>query len=302
MSNFDLDALVELLGQFPAGTSLQDVISSIREPVSLGIGQAKQRCALVRWFDQSLYDFLCNDLADKPNFHDFVGSSGIERLAPGRWLVEESERSRLLDAWQSEQSSWRRWNQKIGRYFEVQSGAEAELGAVYHLAAAPSPDDVIAYFQKRFDEANDKFDMAQCNALLEMLRLQESWRGPAVSELWHSSRQYYSARMLFIDDYYKTGSYFQRTQLFDKFESVLNRTGNTPWIFHIHATGGTGKTMFLRWLIARHLVPNKVLCARVDLDFRLKELVNFPLRLFRQVIEQLSQQPRGAALSSLLEN
>lgn len=303
MSSSEVSALIARLSTFAPAMQLEDVLSNIRRPEAAGAAEAKKRCALVRWFDENLYEFLCDGLTDKPSCKAFVASSGVEPLAPGKWVIEEGERSRLLAAWQSDQSVWRLWNKNIGTYFATKTGTEVQLAAVYHLAAAPSPQEVIPLFQKWFDQANERFDMAQCNALLEMLRLQESWRGPTVSQLWLASHQYYSARMLFVDDYYKTGSYFQRPEVFRKFLSVLDRTiSDSPWIFHLHATGGIGKTIFLRWLIARYLVPNKVLCARVDFDdFRLDEMVNFPLRMFRRMVEQLSQQPQGGALSSLLE-
>jgi hypothetical protein len=46
-------------------------------------------------------------------------------------------------------------------------------------------------------------------------------------------------------------SYFERPELLANFLSVLERKlGDKVWIFHLHATGGAGKTMFLRWLTA----------------------------------------------------
>ncbi|WFU51893.1 ATP-binding protein [Sinorhizobium terangae] len=265
--------------------------------------EATKQCALVRWFDKPLYDSLCKDLNDKPSFEDFITYPDVRQLRRNRWAIEDGERARLIAEWQIEPRSWRRQNTNIGSHFLRRDDPEAQLAAVYHLAASASPERVIPFFQRWFARADKVFDMAQCNALLEMLRLQESWRGKRVSRLWEDFRSYNTARLLFAGDYYKTGSYFERPQLLESFKSVFDRKlGERVWIFHLHATGGTGKTMFLRWLTTRRLVPNRILCAKVDFDdFRLEEVQSYPARLFGRMIAQFVQQPNGNALAPLLE-
>jgi hypothetical protein len=302
MSTPNLENLIQRLNQFPAETSFDDVVAAIRPPEPSNVAEVKRRCALVRWFDSSLYDFLASGISSKPDFNSIIAIPGVERFAPGKWAIEEGERARLLQSWRSNQTEWRDWNTKIGNYCLAQGGPDMQLNAAYHLAASTQPDILIPYFQKWFDAAAAVFDMAHCNALLEMLRLQDSWRGPALSKVWLDFQYYYSAHMLYADSYYKTGAYLERQEAFKNFASVLNREhGPRPWIFHLYAAGGAGKTMFLRWLISRYLIPARILSARVDFDdFRLDEIVKFPVRLFLRIVKQLSQQPHGAALSSLL--
>lgn len=299
----DLDALLDQLSKFSTEMKLSEVLQSIGPTEPSSVADARKQCALVRWFDEDLYGFLCHSVDGKPDFDRFTETTEVQRLAPGRWVIEEGARSRLLAAWQSDPSVWKEWNKKIGEYWRAKQGPEAELGAIYHLAASPLPEQAIELFRQWYREADDRFDMAQCNALLEMLRLQDSWRGSALSQVWLDYRQYYSARMLFVEDYYKTGSYFQREEPLQKFQTVFYRSHpDDSWIYHIHATGGTGKTMFLRWLVARYLVPKRVPCARVDFDeFGLDEVVDHPARLFLRVVDQWSQQFHGSALTSLLE-
>jgi len=303
MSVPDFAALLQALKSFPADTPLDEVLSKIRPQRPDGVVEATKQCALVRWFDKPLYDSLCKDLNDKPSFEDFITYPDVRQLRPNRWAIEDGERARLIAEWQIEPRSWRRQNTNIGSHFLRRDDPEAQLAAVYHLAASASPERVIPFFQRWFARADKVFDMAQCNALLEMLRLQESWRGKRVSRLWEDFRSYNTARLLFAGDYYKTGSYFERPQLLESFKSVFDRKlGERVWIFHLHATGGTGKTMFLRWLTARRLVPNRILCAKVDFDdFRLEEVQSYPTRLFGRMIAQFVQQPNGNALAPLLE-
>ncbi|CCD95598.1 hypothetical protein BRAO375_450004 [Bradyrhizobium sp. ORS 375] len=303
MNAAKLDDLLRTLSGLSADASLSEALRAMRPAQPAGTVETTRQCALVRWFDQPLYNSLCRDVEDAPSFDAFIAHPDVRQLRPDRWSIEDGERTRLLAEWQAEPRGWRRRNTNIGHHFAAREGAEAQLAAVYHLAASTRPEHVIPLFRKWFARADDAFDMTQCNALLEMLRLQERWRGERVSREWRELRSYNAARLLFAGDYYKTGSYFERPELLESFKSVFDRKlGGDVWIFHLHATGGTGKTMFLRWLTARHLVLERIPCAKVDFDdFKLEEVQTHPTRLFRRIIAQLVQQPGGDALTPLLE-
>jgi tetratricopeptide (TPR) repeat protein len=269
---------------------------------------AISQVALVRWFDPEIYQLLCGDLDGVPDFEAFTALPGITRLAPGRWQQSESTREPLLAKWQDPGSleKWRQWNGCLADHFHNrlnELGLEAQLAFVYHAAAGPDPGALVSTFRALFDAADNTFDMASANALLEMLKLQAQWRGEALSELYAELRAYCDTRLLFTDDFYKTGAYLERTQLLERFLSVKDRNPGQPmWIFHLHASGGTGKTMFIRWLLSRKLVPERILCARVDFDdFRLMDMVDYPIRLFRQILDQLARQPGGDDFRSLAE-
>jgi hypothetical protein len=301
----ELDDLLERLSTIPKGSNLREALSLLQTPQPTGSTEASRRCALLRWFDARLYGFVCADVDDHPLFDNFVEGEAVQRLGPGRSSLDEGTRARLLKEWQSKPDEWKGWNQRLGEYFLKDPDPNTRLDALYYLAASPRPEAAVPYFRKWYAESDAAFDMAQCNALLEILRLQQNWRGPALSGEWDKYRQYYSARMLFVDDYYKTGSYFHRQEPLTQFTNVVKagtRSPDDPWIFHIHATGGTGKTMFLRWLISRHLVPQHIACARVDFDdFKLREVVDYPLSLFVRIVDQWSRQVEGTTWTSLLE-
>lgn len=238
----DFAALLQTLKSFSADMPLDEVLSKIRPQRPPGVAEAIKECALVRWFDEPLYESLCKNLKDKPSFEEFIANPEVRRLRPGHWSIEDGERTRLLKEWQAEPRGWKRRNTDIGYHFSARDEPEAQLAAVYHLAASTDPERVIPFFQKWFKRADKAFDLAQCNALLEMLRLQESWRGPKVSAVWREAQAYNAARILFLDDYYKTGSYFKRPQLLERFTTVLKRElGPACWTFHLHASGGGRK-------------------------------------------------------------
>ena len=305
MSMKSLEDLLLHLQSLPPGTALSDVMSSITPPESVS---ALSQVALVRWFDPPIYNMLCDGLDGVPDFEAFTALPEITRLAPGRWHQSESSREPLLAAWRNPPSleKWRQWNGRLTEHFHErleELGLEAKLAIVYHAAAGPEPAALVEIFRDWFAAADNAFDMASANALLEMLKLQAQWRGEALSKLYAELRAYCDTRLLFTDDYYKTGAYLERTELLDKFLRVKDRKPGQPiWVFHLHASGGTGKTMFIRWLLSRKLVPDRILCARVDFDdFRLNDVLEYPIRLFRQILDQLARQPGGEDFRSLAE-
>src|SRR5262249_9241031 len=114
-------------------------------------------------------------------------------------------------------------------------------------------------------------------------------------------RQYYNARCLFTTDYYRTTTYYSRQKPLGQFEKLLAHP--KKWIFHLYATGGMGKTMFLRWLLACHCVPEprRIPVARLDFDFiHLTNVNSHPWLLLHPIVEQLNEQLAGRPLGEML--
>ncbi len=297
----DLEALIERLKNMPPGTTLSAALALLQTPESAGVAEMRRRCALVRGFDAALYAFMAAGLGEAPSLETFVKVAPARALVPGRWALDEAARTPVLREWQSRSlAAWQAWNERLAGYFLERARPAERLDALYHLAATAHPERGVTYFRQWYAEADAEFDLAQCNALLEILRLQEAVRGPALSAQWQQYRQYYQARLFFYDDYYRTGSYFERKGPLEAFQPLLT-AGPLPWIFHLHATGGSGKTMFLRWLVVRYLVPKRIPCARIDFDdFKLSDVLEYPSReIFARVIDQWARQVPGAGLTDL---
>jgi hypothetical protein len=324
MSSEAAKSLLARLHTFSDDVGFDEVVSAIT--LDKATAAAEHRCALVRWFDKGLFDFVCDGLESKPDYNSFCQSPNVTGR-PGRWTLESSVRQRHLTDWQQkDHNEWRTWNARLFEYFLHQyetrqalaersrvlaEGSELQpvpsdlqLDTLYHVAASPDPSRGVVPFRQWYTEAEDRFDLGQMNALLEILRLQESWRGSALSQEWQMFRRYYAARMLFLDDYYATGAYFYRDDPYTEFKKVLDPEHPSPadpWIFHIHATGGMGKTMFLRWVISRQLLPRRIPCARVDFDdYDLTDMIAHPLRILTRIVEQWAVQVPGNLLTPLL--
>ena len=295
-----LQALLTALRTAAPGTSLSSALAGLIPPEPAGLTETRRRCALVRAFDPPLYHWLTENVPGAPAFELFTQEEGVRRLASGRFILTDPLRTPLLTAWQSDHpEEWRDWNQRLVQYFVDRGRADERLDALYHWAASPKPQGAVESFRTWYAEAEAAFDLPQCNALLEILKVQQSHRGIELSREWQQYTQYYQARLLFCEDYYKTGAFFERPLVLEAFESVLS--ADPPcWIFHIHATGGTGKTIFLRWLIARYLLPRRIPCARVDADEHpLNQLLEYPGVILASIIDQLARQVSGSVLTDL---
>src|SRR5207248_354468 len=104
-------------------------------------------------------------------------------------------------------------------------------------------------------------------------------------------RRYSAARNLFAEDYYLSAAYTPREDLHREVRKFLQ--DEARWIFHLHAPGGFGKTIFLRRLIARYAVPEpqQFPCARLDFDFiNPGAVVLYPALLILPLAEQLNRQ------------
>lgn len=299
-----LQALIRELESLQPGSGAVNAAAVLDRFQPQALVAIRRQLALCRRFDAALFDLVTADIPDRPPLAALVEQREVVPIGTGWWTLPPVTRERFLAEWQtSAQADWQAWNQRIGLALAERTTPDAHLDALYYLAAAPAPAAAVDRFREWYRQADDRFDLAQCHALLEMLRLQEATRGPELSAEWLEYARYYASRQLFEDDYYKTGSYYERDGTFAAARAVIDphqpRTSG-PWILHLHATGGAGKTMFLRWLVARSLVPERVPCALVDFDdFDLDAVVDRPLQLFLRIVEQWDVQVGGTALTSL---
>ena len=118
-----------------------------------------------------------------------------------------------------------------------------------------------------------------------------------------SAETYFAGRTLFRRDFQLTTRFFPRADALDSFLGTIG--AERTWIWHMHASGGVGKTTFLRWLIARHLLPKpgRAICARIDFDdYRLDVLVTRPLRAIADILRQVDRQRPSTDLQDVVRS
>ena len=282
-------------------TALARIADESRDP---GLQETLARAALMRTIDRPAYESLLA-VAGAPGFEAFVELPQVEPV-PGRaglyWLVPAA-RDTLALSWQGRPADGLQLHQAAAAFF-AQPGHADPLAHLHHLAAC-DPKAALTLFEQEYDAADERFDLARCHALIEVLGGAQPVLGvelePALAQSLAARRRRYLARSLFADAYYRTGQYFRRPRVHDAVAVAL--ADPVRWVLHLHATGGMGKTMFLRQLIAREMVPAGVPCARIDFDEVGMDAVRArPWLLLLPICEQLNPQLPRPYLTELIES
>lgn len=300
-----MQALIE------AALAGRDLAAALLEPVDRRL---LRRCALARRFDAQLFArVLCPAAqadAEAYSFRRMTELPGI-RPNPGRpgwYSLEAAQRDAFLHQWlattpQADDpdvlgpDKFRCLNHRLAAWFRCQ-GCDGELEALYHRLACRS---VTAEknWQRDYIAARDRFDLARCESMLSLLAERVQFVSPSLASFMTQERGLLQARGAFADDYFRTGRYLERRQVLDDFEAMLEDDKRS--ILVLHAPGGSGKTMFLRWLAARYCLPRGIPMARVDFDFldeSEQELA--PAFFIGKLAERLNAQLAGAPFYELL--
>jgi len=273
------------------------------------------RCALPRRFNESLVDDVLRPDAgiDKETvpFATLTALPGVVRDSgrPHWYVLEAENRESCERAWLQpsplsrgeslNEKRFRDLNARIARWFTGR-GVEAELEAIYN-GLASGRKSAREQFERQFEEAERRFDLARCESLLQLVDEQDrlSRLDPDLAAFRTEARARLRARSAVADDYYRTTRYLQRATLLKAFEDLLMDPGR--FILHVHGAGGQGKTMFVRWLAARYCLPKQIPIARVDFDFLDESDAGLePRFFFGKLAEQLNPQLPNAPFEELL--
>ncbi len=241
----------DLLARLQGGASHDDILATA--PVSVA-------AALMRSFTAEDYA-VANESGNDPPL-EFL--PGLIPIGDGRYALGDTERKTVL-ANQSPATLATIATQLYPR-FEARNDA---LGAVT-LQLFANPSAALATWKALYAEADLRFDIPACSMLLEILRARAPVLSPELRETSLRYDEYLRARTLFADDYYRSASYLVRDELTTAFQAFW--THPTDWVLRLYGKGGSGKTMFVRWLIARHCIPRgegrePIAVARIDFDF-----------------------------------
>lgn len=194
---------------------------------------------------------------------------------------------------------WRQLHQDLARWFD-RFGADGELEALYHRLCSQEAGGE-ATWALQYDAARDGFNLARCETLLQLLDECARFVSPELATRGTRERGLLAARAAFADDHLRTSRYLERAPLLQAFEALL-RDGQ-HFILQLHAPGGSGKTMFLRWLGPRWCLPRGVPIARVDFDFLdASERGLASAFMLGKLAERLDPQLSGAPLFELLRD
>lgn len=234
---------------------------------------------------------------------------GLVRAVSGRpgWLeaVEDTAPTRSdshddgVDVLAIGGARWRALHRALATRFDS-LGVDGELEGLYHWMMLGEQSAELRW-NALYDGARDAFDLARCETLLKLLDACARFVSAELATRGTQERGLLAARSAFADDHSRTSRYLERNALRHAFEAFL--VDERHFILQLHAAGGSGKTMFLRWLGPRWCLPKGVPIARVDFDFLdVTERGLHAAFMLGKLAERLNQQLPGAPLFELLRD
>lgn len=312
----------EILKQLEQGVSLEE-ISRLQMPPAER--EMLKRCATVRSFDKRLFNEVLRDgiESDDPEaltFERIAAHRIVEHIprTKGLYQVKEEVRQDYFKAWWESDGrapatpreeiprALRALSERLVTYYEDMRG-EGDLDRLYHLIAV---DRTAArnLLNKLYRDADAEFNRARCRDILNLLEARRAILDAELSERRDYYALYFKARSFWVNEYYQSDQYFERKYLRNHFELFLR--DSSRWMMHLHASGGMGKTMFIRWLIARRCVPEpaRFPCALIDFDNSQHDPVRYAhepwllvLALMTQLNEQIEKHPFYEFITELQE-
>ena len=294
----------DLIERLRAGGGFGAVLfAALPEPTR----QALRGCAAQPSFDRPLYD---GDLrpTDGPGLDQLVEEAHVEPApgAQGRYQVAASLQEPAFADWWVEDGRVPGEPPVPARLRELAAAAAARheaagrpLDALDQLLLCDE-EAAGALFTGLYDAADAVHDLPGCQSLLDVL--ESPHRLPLVGqdliELRHDRSAYLGARNLWSTAYYQSARYLPRPAVERAFQELLD--GRDGRILQLYAPSGMGKTMQLRWFIARRCVPAplRVPCAWIECDT--VAAARHPWLLLVEIAAQLDPQFRYGPFQDLL--
>jgi cellulose synthase operon protein C len=261
--------------------------------------RALRVCAVTGLVTDELFDAVLRRHAqpDAPELAD-LADEGLIEPASGEvsgWRVPEADTARWMREWNAGRSTTEPAAELVGlehdlaRWYEQRGDRDEHLR---HLLIA-APHEALSLFRSMFGEADQRRDFARCQDLLDILadpnRL--TLAGPEVSELRLDRAGYLHARLFWSSEYGRSAQFLKPPGLQERTELLLSDAGPRAW--QLYAPGGTGKTIQLQWLVARHCVTAAVdiPCARIDFDvIDPVNVARYPWLLLLEIADQLDRR------------
>ncbi|HKU77945.1 MAG TPA: tetratricopeptide repeat protein [Pyrinomonadaceae bacterium] len=281
--------------------SIEDLSRRLERPEER---ELLKRVSLLRYFNETIFNtYLRKHLPESaPDFKTFTSDVNIEPVPRTQRIYAIREEARqhylglLLADKASNSESWKNATAVFAdllRYYKGDDPIFALERMVLLIVVNPAK--ATETFEDLYTEADSRFDLARCNDVLGAVELRLKVASPDLYASWDKRRQYYNSRHLYLSDFYQTNTYYSQEVKSLNLDSFFHRAAPDAkqWIFHVYATGGLGKTMFVRWLISRYCLPEprRIPVARLDFDLlNLNYISLHPLLLLLPIAEQLNQQ------------
>lgn len=261
----------QLLSEASLSSEAMEMLKSLL-PASLPHEEElSRRLSLLRTFTSKTYALACLELGDPPPMDKFLErvEANPVHQEMGRWAMCEGARNEAISGyWTEHPDERRKWAKRFAQALD--RGHEIERMDRLQLLFMGDLDFARSEFTAAYRAADDAGQLAAAAALVELVTLVIRQFGDEASKmLQQDCRARQRARSLFYTEFYQTVDYFPRSGMEQALEVFLKAPAEDPWIFHLYAAGGMGKTTFLRHLVAHNCVRRneQIPCAWIDFDY-----------------------------------
>jgi cellulose synthase operon protein C len=226
------------------------------------------------------------------------------RGRPGRHRIRDDMRRVLLDSWWDGQPSDAvppDLAALCDRLAVLLTGKpDTDPAELVGLRLFVDPPVALGEWKQLYATADNCFDLVRCRFLIGML----GWMAtadPEVDAVREDYQAYVDGRSLWTDEWYRTGPFLLPAASGEAFEALLREEQGC--VLELQGSGGYGKTMHIRWLIARRCVPAaaRIPCARIDFDaVDPITATREPYLVLLAMADQLDRQLPGDAFGTLV--
>ncbi|WP_425825664.1 hypothetical protein [Streptomyces fractus] len=289
-------AFTELVDRLGQGEPLDDIRRAL---LPTDWTDTLKAAAVARLFDEETYDSVVREFVGgtPPGLAALVERGALEEI-PGHLMcyqVPDAYRSAYLLSWLEDGDSTPLPQQLIlleGQLSEHWRRRGRPVEQLRHLMLA-DPDAAAQLFKDQFFAADAERDFTRCQDLIDVL-LDTDRATVAARPLLRLAADragYLRSRTYWAADYARCAQFLEPDGLWERARRLLSAQG--PRVWQMHGTGGTGKTMQLRWLVSRRAVTAEadITCARIDFDVvDPLNAAHWPWLLLLEAAEQLEQR------------
>ncbi|WP_419997984.1 hypothetical protein [Streptomyces boninensis] len=262
-------AAAELTAKLNRGEALDDIR---RQLLPDHWTAALQAASVARYFDAKTYRSVIAEFAGDrpPALSELIKAQAVVELPRGLLQVPDAHRLAYFLSWLGEKGGTGLPDRLVGlerRLSEHWHARGRPAERLRHLILA-DPEAAGAYFERQFAAGDARRDFGRCQDLI--LVLADPDRAPLAKRTLlrraETRAGYLRARTHWAPDYARSAQFLEPDGLWGRAKELLYGPG--PRVWQMHGPAGSGKTMQLRWLVARRLVTPDldVTCARIDFD------------------------------------
>ena len=302
-------AAEDLAARLGRGEDFGTIAMAMLDP---GARETVKDCSAVEVFDEAMYQRVLQS-AGGPSLEELREARQLQPAAgrPDCYRLEPYLRDGAWSAWWADEqlspgsttvpASLTRYAGRLADDYRDTGQPLEELRALL-LADTDRARDL---FLRLYAQADEAFDLARAQDAIDVLAAPDRAHVLPVelARLRNEHQVFLSARSMWAAEFHQTARYLSREKPERALTGLLDRPAGRP--LQIVAPGGAGKTMQLRWLVARHCLLRRPLIPCAWIDFDLADplrAVRYPWLILLELARQLDAQIPGAPFRELVRD